>query len=314
MSDSPLAILGLSPERATAPEIKAAYARLIKAHRPDVDPEGFKRLRSAYEAALSAGQGAAKTIPYASPNEAAPKREVELTTGAEAAVTELRHAIESRARQRVRDSWSKLDTEAAYLPLRERFHLAMSVFSGAPVTLLAEVCSDERLLAHIQDGDVQLAHAALKGWTEQRDARRIREFIGSLNRARSMHSLPECAIVMVWTAVALAAWEPETANRLAQKSFPALPPQNRAELMQRVDLEVSLGRMVAALPETDKFFWLACLRGKPPSASWGDQEGRRLLVNLMRLCGAQWPGFQVLAATLPPDHWLRLKAAINTLL
>ncbi|MDB6138972.1 MAG: hypothetical protein JWO94_2044 [Verrucomicrobiaceae bacterium] len=46
-------ILGLDPRVATEKEIKVAYARLIKQHRPDSDPEGFQRVREAYETALS---------------------------------------------------------------------------------------------------------------------------------------------------------------------------------------------------------------------------------------------------------------------
>ena len=315
MNESPLAILGLSREGASVPAIKAAYARLLKEHRPDVDPEGFKRLRTAYELALSgcepltAQPDAASATAQESPAQNRPN----VTAGTQAALVALREAVESRARQRVRDCWAKLDVEAAYLGLRERFHLAMEAFNKAPITLLSDVCTDERLLAHLQDGDVQLTHAALKGWTAQRDVRRIRDFIASLNRARDLHSLPECAVVMVWTAVAMAAWEPETANRLAQKAFPVLPPQNRAELIQRADLEISYGRLVSALPETDKIFWLACLRGQPPSTAWGDMDGRKLLSNLLRHCGPKWPGLDVLSTSLPEEQWKRLVAALKHL-
>ncbi|WP_263260589.1 J domain-containing protein [Pseudomonas sp. RIT-PI-S] len=44
-------VLGLTPE-ADERSIKRAYARLLKSHRPDEDPEGFQRLREAYDASL----------------------------------------------------------------------------------------------------------------------------------------------------------------------------------------------------------------------------------------------------------------------
>ena len=47
---NPFAILGLESE-ANERDIKRAYARLLKEHRPDQDPEGFQRIRQAYEAA-----------------------------------------------------------------------------------------------------------------------------------------------------------------------------------------------------------------------------------------------------------------------
>ena len=49
----PWTILGL--DGATTPteqEVKRAYAKLIKQHRPDTDPEGFQRVQTAYRAAL----------------------------------------------------------------------------------------------------------------------------------------------------------------------------------------------------------------------------------------------------------------------
>ena len=44
-------ILGL-PEDADKRSVKRQYASLLKRYRPDEDPEGFQRLREAYEQAL----------------------------------------------------------------------------------------------------------------------------------------------------------------------------------------------------------------------------------------------------------------------
>lgn len=48
-------ILGISPTPLTS-EIKRAYIRLLKITKPDEDPQGFMRLRQAYEAALHAAR------------------------------------------------------------------------------------------------------------------------------------------------------------------------------------------------------------------------------------------------------------------
>jgi curved DNA-binding protein CbpA len=42
------AVLGVDPQ-ATLDEIKTAYFALVRAHPPERDPEGFKRIRAAYE-------------------------------------------------------------------------------------------------------------------------------------------------------------------------------------------------------------------------------------------------------------------------
>lgn len=57
-----------------------------------------------------------------------------------------------------------------------------------------------------------------------------------------------CAMAMVETAVALGAWQPDVANRLAQKAFPHLPTDRRAELVSAVDHEAAIGRVLGPLP------------------------------------------------------------------
>ncbi len=63
------------PEDADARTIKRSYARLLKTFRPDEDPEGFQRLREAYEHALDVAQWRAEN--------ASPEREVAMAGGAE---------------------------------------------------------------------------------------------------------------------------------------------------------------------------------------------------------------------------------------
>lgn len=48
---SPWQVLGIAPGSSVA-EVKKAYARLLRQHRPDQDPVGFRRLRDAYEMAV----------------------------------------------------------------------------------------------------------------------------------------------------------------------------------------------------------------------------------------------------------------------
>jgi|GEM_PF-1330123 len=49
----PWKILGLEREGASERDVKRAYARLLKKHRPEEDPEGFKRVHDAYQQALA---------------------------------------------------------------------------------------------------------------------------------------------------------------------------------------------------------------------------------------------------------------------
>ena len=49
----PWSVLGLNPTAATERDVKKAYARLVKQHRPDRDPDAFQHIHRAYEAALA---------------------------------------------------------------------------------------------------------------------------------------------------------------------------------------------------------------------------------------------------------------------
>lgn len=54
-------VLGLAPD-ADSRTIKRQYAALLKKTRPDDDPEGFQRLREAYEAALAWREAPQETV------------------------------------------------------------------------------------------------------------------------------------------------------------------------------------------------------------------------------------------------------------
>lgn len=49
---NPWAFLGLDRATSSGRDVKRAYARLLKLHRPDQDPEGFQRVSDAYQQAL----------------------------------------------------------------------------------------------------------------------------------------------------------------------------------------------------------------------------------------------------------------------
>src|SRR5947208_14800480 len=55
--ENPYKVLGISREASEA-EIKRAYFTLVREHPPERDPEGFKRIRAAYEQLRSGGESA----------------------------------------------------------------------------------------------------------------------------------------------------------------------------------------------------------------------------------------------------------------
>lgn len=62
MNQGPYALLGIGDD-ADEPTIKRAYARLLKLHRPDDDPEGFQRVNDAYQFCLRQVNGGDANAP-----------------------------------------------------------------------------------------------------------------------------------------------------------------------------------------------------------------------------------------------------------
>jgi curved DNA-binding protein CbpA len=56
-AESPYQVLGVD-RNATEAQVKAAYFARVRQHPPERDPEGFKRVRAAYEKLRSAGERA----------------------------------------------------------------------------------------------------------------------------------------------------------------------------------------------------------------------------------------------------------------
>jgi curved DNA-binding protein CbpA len=57
LPDNPYKVLGVE-RTATEAEIKQAYFALVRAHPPERDPDGFKRIRAAYEKLRAGGERA----------------------------------------------------------------------------------------------------------------------------------------------------------------------------------------------------------------------------------------------------------------
>lgn len=320
MADDPWQLLLLDPAVATTRDVKAAYARLLKIHRPDQDPEGFKRLRSAYETALQLLETGILTADPTESRAAPPvleERQMADESGLPAedlqaqltsAVQSLQTAASTRIRQKIREAWVQFDAVADNLrvDLHVRCNHLFEAFAQH-IPLLAELSSDERLIEHLSMGEPRLPSLALDLWGKSGDARRLSEFSVSLARARQVESTEFGAVALVQTALGLAVWSPDAASKLGQRAYPHLPTDSRTALMEALDSELLLGRVIAPLSKDFKTFWLGQIRRSAPLCTWRDTMSRQMLAVTIRQLGLQWPGFSLLRQTLPPENWAELE-------
>lgn len=94
---SPYTVLGLAEGESDERTIKGAYAKLLKQHRPDQDPEGFTRVHQAYLAltgsAVGARPSASLVHEQVTPNE--PEQPVQVDGAWDSACMELTMALEA---------------------------------------------------------------------------------------------------------------------------------------------------------------------------------------------------------------------------
>ena len=333
VADDPWKVLELAPGAVTLAEVKRAYARLIKVNRPDQNAEGFMRLRAAYESAqnlLKGGQpptplpdaavppdsGAAPVSSTPSNAQAVPvKLSLELPVEVKEARESLRQAVASKVRQKVRIAWAAYDDVAERLGMSKesRWLLFIEIFASN-IPLLADACTDERLLEHLKSGEMRLLRLVTDQWSRQADAKRLDEFCVSLSRQRQLAESENGSLAMVTAAIALGAWNPEQAARMAQRAFPRLPTDQRKELAEAVDFETMLGRLVGPLPQPFKIPWVEVLRHGDAQAPWNQIIRREMVVALLRYCGPQWAGLPILAQKLKPESWMEFKTLAESML
>lgn len=332
MDNDPLKALELESGTATLVNVKRAYARLLKDNRPDQNPEGFMRLRAAYESAQNLIKGGLvpapapvmeleidakpaveqKAVPTPSTEaRLAPELPAEVKEAREA----LRQAFISKVRQKVRIAWAAYEEAADKhdLSKESRWLLFIEIFAGN-IPLLADACTDERLLEHLKHGEMRLLRLVSDYWSKQADAKRLDEFCVSLSRQRQLADSENGAMAMVVAAIAIGAWNPEQAARLAQRAFPRLPTSQRTELAGMVDFETMLGRLVGPLPQPFKIPWVEVLRHGETEKPWNQIITRDMVVALLRYCGPKWPGLSILSQQLRPESWLELKAMAESML
>lgn len=333
MTDDPWKVLELDGSTAALADVKRSYARLLKLTRPDRDPEGFMRLRSAYEAAqaILRGEAPPRVMPVGpaqatdgvpptspepapqSPRMATPVRDI--PAAVTAAVNDLRAAITARVRQKIRIAWAAYDeaVEKHDLSRESRWLIFMDVFQGN-IQLLAEACTDERLIEHLKDGEMRLVRLVTDVWSKTGDAKRLDEFCVSLNRQRDLANSETGAMALAVTAIALAAWNPEQAARFAQRAFPKLPTSQRSELAERIDYETQLGRLVANLPQPFKIPWIEALRLGDSERPWNEMITRDMVIAVLQHYGPKWLGLPILHQRLKPAAWMELKELAESLL
>ena len=324
--ESPWKILGLESGTATLREVKRAYAALLKKHRPDTDPEGFRRIHDAYEAVqhelklrdLPPGEAPPRgLLPPAAPlrppeheSAPAPKTSVPLPAPFLLAFEKLRAARDAGTDDGVADALSQLRMVCGGDPalwcawsrlLRETFPGGLAGTPVAAHLTLADV------LAELRAGSDEVATQLLGGWQRERRV----ALMSSAGRALTARGAakefdhPCCGRFALRLAFLLAIAQPGGAELLLDAAFRWLPPQLRAQLMPPVDNRLQNARIFWHVPSVWHPFWEQVMDDLESgrATDWDSSGARRAVQDLLRVTPPDWPGWSFLETKLPARQW-----------
>lgn len=324
--NDPWQILILDPNTATEKDVKAAYARLLKQNRPDVDPEGFRRVREAYEAAqaLVRERNARGTQPPGYSAEAAPGSENPEVgpTAAPAFVPpafSLPDAVqESYAEvERAAASGNAEQLEAALMEFQQQCDVsrvngvtrneAIERACSGNVKLLAAAVPYTILLRLAALGQVHVPHLVLSAWAEEERRGRVILFGRALlEEARSL-ATPEGAVLVARVGVMVGLEKPELATSLGNLAYPHLPVDSRAQIMGQLEHEVAVGRIFQEVTVDLRPFWFARLRHADEAHDWNTAYSSNAVDDLVRRNRYTWQGWGIVQHLLPEERWKQVE-------
>ena len=320
--NDPWQFLILDRNTATNRDVKAAYARLLKQHRPDKDPEGFKNLREAYEAALESikQRDASSAVPpaYAVPDPAS--ADDESATAAEnlASFFDSSHLPEeAQAAYHVLEQAVGTNNDEQMQAATDAFSEACNccrVASSDKVIALQKVFMQDVQIASrgvtcalIMDlaarGETNFCHVIVGTWEESGQHQQMVELANVMLSRRGLLTAPDAATLMARVALIIGLECPMTATELANSSFPHLPTDGRNELIARIEHQVAIGRPFAEVAPDMKSFWFRMLRTEPEARDWHSTEAQSALANAVERNRFQWEGWGIVQQMLPPEIW-----------
>jgi hypothetical protein len=322
--NDPWQFLILDPNTASERDVKAAYARLLKQHRPDKDPAGFRKLREAYEAALDAVQRRNATpappviglgegnIPVEEQPKAAPSPPMPLPTGRDAlpeslrsAYDDLEHAISSENSEQVQAAVNHFESES------RRAGLGGEALAGAlqkafrdDPKLTARGITDGVLVWLAEEGQLNFCHVIVSVWQEEDNTVRLVDYGNALMNRCAFLSSADGSMLMARIGLVVALEHPADATRLANAAFPHLPVEGREHLMSQLERGIALGKLFSDLPPNLRPFWFRQLRANSSGQQdWSASEAKQAVNYLIERRGAQWGGWNVVNGLMTPEAW-----------
>lgn len=333
---TPWQILELDPGSASEKDIKIAYAKLVKLHRPDIDPEGFRRVREAYEIGLAvirestfeATRTTASTpvsTPQATLTSPAPTETTSAAepplgiesptlppslTDAENAVHRAQTASDQAAAARAIGSLfftcRLIDAGSAGIRLwQESLHRV----TGGRSDLVAAGVTCTQLLAEMEAGSSIIAHACIGHWEAVGDTDSMVKLAEAMLSEPRRVDAPEAALVALRLALETGFPSPALSMRMVNLAFPHLDRETREQLLPRIEQQSQTGAIFAGFRDDQMRFWHQRFRRPSASWNWNDPAAEAAIEYLASAHYSEWSGYELLKEVAPANWLERLQLA-----
>ena len=324
MSDDPWGILGLDPTTASEKDVKVAYAKLIRQHRPDTDPAGFQRVRQAYDAALGQLKNPVQLpvlvrpvvpqIQIDQPNVRPPEVasfppsvvEAQLALKAALAGGELAKILEASDALQKRCQ----DARPGFLGMELWNQSLHQLFEG-DLDAMVKVVRSSQLGEELKQGQATVTHAVIGRWAELETWVALQDLADLIELGSAEMGNEAAASVALRLGMLLSFRQPRQSRRLGHFAYPYLRLETRDAQVHQVEQQSALGECFMGFPERQAEFWRKRFDDIDGDFDWNSQaalDARRYLVITRR---RDWAGFGFVQRVASEEWWNEFVDAMN---
>jgi len=336
-SDDPWQVLELDRALAGEREVKRAYARLLKQHRPDSDPDGFRRVNQAYQAALQElsrstpqdGEPMEPGLNDTKPDQPAAPEALDETTPepparpVDPAVLASFEEIRANLMKRLAMAGNRGEFPE-FIRLRNlvRNHPKLAEPWTKLMLLLVEGPMLGQVLNHLHAEDLWLlmregqgpfAAGVMAHWRENPTLVGRLTHLGTyLLELTGARDRPGRLQAMHFTARMAAFYQPAVSAQLADELFQQTEPGVREDLVREIEMRSAAGKLFALFGLKQKRFWEQQLfeRDGEAPVNWQQPEEQTALRDVAANCPPDWEGWP-LVTQIVPENVLRPVLAQN---